>query len=219
MVDNADDVAVVGTAHTGTLFEEVMNPGLKVVNAWMSKNGLTIAPHKTEAVLLTNKWAYVKPKLTVAGHEVNIQKSFKYLGVIVDQRLNFNEHIARAAKSASDAARVIGRLMPNITGPSLGKRRLLASVINARLLYASSTWANTGFKTAINRRIAESAKRLAALRISRAYMTVSSDAILIIAKTLPADLHTAERARIRLRRTVGGHNNMTAIKKEERTGR
>lgn len=43
-----DDAALVGLAHTGEL-----NPALENVSLWMSDNGLRLAAHKTEAILVT----------------------------------------------------------------------------------------------------------------------------------------------------------------------
>lgn len=91
----------------------------------MMSNSLEIAPQKTEAILLTRKWAYVAPRLKIAGHEIHTQKTLKYLEVTLDQRLSFKPHVGRVSKSAAEAARAIGRLQLNINGPSHRKRLLL----------------------------------------------------------------------------------------------
>lgn len=45
----ADDVCVIGIAHTGEAAATLLNPVLAKVSAWMEQNGLKLAPTKTEA--------------------------------------------------------------------------------------------------------------------------------------------------------------------------
>jgi len=120
----------------------------------------------------------------------------RYLGVEIDTRLFFTKHIQQVSRKATDSATAIGRLMPNIGGPSQSK--LLGTVANSKMLYASPTWAVPGTKTAKNR--AELARaQTVALRITRAYRTVSADALSVLASMLPAGLLATERARVRVR--------------------
>lgn len=100
-------------------------------------------------------------------------------------------------KKVIEAARAIGRLMPNAGRPSQSKRALLGSVINSKLLYASPVWAEQGTKTVKNRAVMARAQRTIALRTIRAYRTVSADVSLLLALSLPAVLLALERTRIR----------------------
>lgn len=217
MVAFADDVAIIGIARTGDQATELMNPALESVAEWMRDNGLRLAPSKTEAIVLTKKKVFTTPKLTVEGHPVTVRRHMRYLGVELDTRLSFTQHIASASKKATSAALAISRLMPNIGGPSASKRALLGSVVNSKLLYASSVWAAGGVKTAKNRAALARAQRTVALRAIRAYRTTSLEATLALAGSIPVDLLAHERSRIR-RRTEDPGNNDTrqAIKTSER---
>ncbi|CAI6356715.1 unnamed protein product [Macrosiphum euphorbiae] len=64
----ADDSAIIGVARTGPLLEHVLNPTLAPIDAWTLLRGLQHAHHKSEAVLLTNRRAFV-----VGGHEIKIE--------------------------------------------------------------------------------------------------------------------------------------------------
>lgn len=68
-------------------------------------------------------------------------RAVKYLGVTLDSKLSFTRHIRAVSASAAVSARAIGRLMPNVSGPSVAKRRLLAAVVSSKLLYAAPVWA------------------------------------------------------------------------------
>lgn len=89
----------------------------------MSNNVLEVAAQKTEAIVLTRKWAFSEPKLRINNHDIEIQKTIKYLGVTLDQRMTFTPHVRMIMKSAAKAARSIGRLATKHSGPS-NKRRL-----------------------------------------------------------------------------------------------
>ncbi|KAL4091475.1 hypothetical protein QTP88_026162 [Uroleucon formosanum] len=58
LVGFVDDLAVVGVAKTSELLENLLNPVLAKIDDWMTTRGLQLAHHKTEAVMLTKKWAY-----------------------------------------------------------------------------------------------------------------------------------------------------------------
>ena len=82
--------------------------------------------------------------------------------------------------------------MPNIGGPREAKRRLVASVVHSKLLYAALVWANALQNHAIQRKLF-SVQRLVALRIVSAYRTVSTSAVPVLASVPPIDLLAEER--------------------------
>lgn len=65
LVGFADDVALLIRGHTTELVESVGAEALQQVHRWMSTNGLELAPHKSEAVMLTKKRAYREPVFTM----------------------------------------------------------------------------------------------------------------------------------------------------------
>ncbi|XP_022706531.1 uncharacterized protein LOC111270533 [Varroa jacobsoni] len=77
-------------------------------------------------------------------------------------------------------------------GASEGSRRLLASIAEARALYATSVWAEMALTTKVNRDILLAAQRIVAIRVARAYRTVLTEALLVLAKMVPWDLLAIE---------------------------
>lgn len=140
-------------------------------------------------------------------------REMKYFGVTLDSKLSFIRHIRTVSTSASSAARAIGRLMPNVGGPSMLKRKLLASVISNRLLYAVLVWASRVAKFRTNSTALAKAQRIAALRITRRYRTVSTAAALFLAEMPPADLVALERETVRRRRKDLGESGSTVAAK------
>jgi hypothetical protein len=48
---------------------------------------------KSCALLITNKRSFDSPKLEMNGIGIKLEKCAKYLGVYIDQKLNWNQHI------------------------------------------------------------------------------------------------------------------------------
>lgn len=103
--------------------------------------------------------------------------------------------------------------MPNTGGPTAKKRKLLMSVAASRLLYAAPIWAGGSSMTSRNRQTMERVNRLAALRVIRAYKTVSGEAAAFLAGSPPLDLVAQERAKLWETRK----EDLTADEKDERT--
>lgn len=139
------------------------------------------------------------------------------MGVELDQRLTYTAHVSKVTKAAADTARAISRILPNIGGPSISKRLLLTSVVQSKFMYAAGIWAPQAIKTAKNRNAIAKAQRVSALRVIRAYRTVSDAAAQMLAKQPPGELIIRERLAINPRKTaVDRTEDDMSIKTEER---
>ena len=145
-----------------------------------------MAPEKTEAMLVTYRRFFQYPRIVLGEHEVEWQTVIKYLGVQLDRRLSFGEHLQIATAKVIQCGANLARLMPNIGGPREAKRRPVASVVNSKLLYATPVWPNALQNHAIQRKLL-SAQRSVALRIVSAYRTVSTSAVLVLTSVSPID--------------------------------
>lgn len=177
--------------------EHIINETLRTVDGWVGDHGLELAHPKTETVVLTGKCAYRQPELYSGGLRISVMRVVKYLGVTLDSKLTFTWHIRAVSASAVALARVIDRLIPNIGGPSVVKRRHLATVVSSRLLYAAPMWVTRAFKYKVNGAVLNSALRQTALRAMRSYRTVPTAAAFFLAEMPPTDLVAIERETVR----------------------
>ena len=130
----ADDVGIL---------ELRINESLWRAKRWLDSRGLKMAPEKTEALLVTDRRSFQYPRIVLGEHEVEWKTSIKYLGVQLDRRLSFGEHLKIAAAKAIQCGANLARLMPNIGGPREANRRLVASMVHSKLLYAAGpVWTN-----------------------------------------------------------------------------
>ncbi|CAI6362891.1 unnamed protein product [Macrosiphum euphorbiae] len=199
----ADDVAVVVTAFNAELVEQIANPTLEDIAAWMTTNGLQLAPEKSECVVLTNKKKFRNPDLFIHGHQIPSKRAIRYLGVQLDTRLSFIEHASTVAVGARKAVAALGRLMPNVGGPTQAKRQLLMSVVHSRLLYGAAIWSEEVSRFQKSSNVMLQAQRCAALRVARCYRTVSDMAALVLAKMPPATLLAGVRKQIAAAKKAG----------------
>ena len=112
----------------------------------------------------TERRFFQYPKIVLGEHEIEWKKGIKYLGVQLDRRLSFGEHLQIATAKVIQCGAAMTRLMPNIGGPREAKRRLVASVVNSKLLYAAPVWICTLNNYAIQKKLF-SAQRGVVLRI------------------------------------------------------
>jgi len=176
----ADDIAIVGTAHTTDLLEEAMNPALVIVAEWVNNNGLSISVAKTQAIMLTNKRAYRKPNFRLQGTLLELSDHERYLGMELSSTLGYKTHLSLASGKAEKTATALSRIMPNVGGPKPSRRKLLATVVENQLLYAAPIWSGSlVFQN--HRQLILAPQRRMAIRVASAYRTVPTDAILVVA--------------------------------------
>ena len=195
LVGYAGDVAAVITARDPELAQLRLNQVMLRVNRWMDSHGLELAVAKTEIVMLTRRMIPTEIPMSVGDVEVQTKTAAKYLGVVLDCRLSWWEHIKMVCDKATRVVLSLSRLMGNVGGPRSSKRRLLMSTANAILLYGAEVWAGAMRVKKYSQRIL-SVQRRAALRVSCAYRTVSGPAIMVVAGVIPLDLLAVEKQNI-----------------------
>jgi len=89
-----------------------MNTELPLINDWFKANGLSLSTNKTTFIglLFCSQRKFVQeptPLILIENTSIPQSKSVKFLGVIVDQHLSWNEHIAQ---SSAKVAKNIGIL-------------------------------------------------------------------------------------------------------------
>ena len=191
----ADDIGITVVAKHQDEIEIYANEAIWEINSWLRNSGLSLAEHKTEVVLISKRRKNTTVKIKVGGKTIYSQPSLKYLGVIIDRRLNFKRHIEYAATKASSIATTISRILPNIGGPRQSRRLLLSRVVSSVLLYAAPVWA-TALNNKVNCRKLGMAYRLSALRVCSAYRTTSGEAAYVLAGMLPIDILAKESRRL-----------------------
>ena len=83
---------------------------------WMNESGLKMAKHKTEITLITSMKTRETITLQVGEHEIKSKPSIRYLGVMIDARLNFKDQVEHASSKAA----AVGVALPASCQMSVG---------------------------------------------------------------------------------------------------
>ena len=130
----ADDVALV---IEGKHLEDLSNlfVSFKKYQEYLDFIGLKLAKHKTEAVLITGRKLVETITLRVGQHIITSLLTIRYLGVMIDARINFKQQVEHAVTKASAVRTILSRFMPNVGRPKQRRRALLASVVTSVITY------------------------------------------------------------------------------------
>ncbi|XP_041451802.1 uncharacterized protein LOC121405247 [Drosophila obscura] len=112
------------------------------------------------------------------------------MGVLLDHRLSFKQHLEATGVKAGRAASVLSGIMANIGGPRQRSSLIICSVVRAIIMYAAQIWA-PAMELPTYSRTCKAAYRRCTLRVLSAYRTVSEDAALVLAGMAPIDLLAA----------------------------
>lgn len=188
----ADDIVLVASGDTALELSTTINVVLAHAYEWGLKNKLKFAPQKTNAMLITNKLKYDTPVIRMGGRDIKFVEEIKILGIIIDKKLTFNNHISYACRKAANIYKYLARtvkatwgLNPEVT------RTIYMAVIEPIIMYAASVWAPAATKL-LARKHFDTIQRSFAQKIIRAYRTVSTHAAMLLAGLLPLDMKIQE---------------------------
>jgi ribonuclease HI/exonuclease III len=114
--------------------EAIINDALE----WEKRSGATFEAEKTAIIHFTKKsYKTNADSFTIKGQTVQPKKCVKILGVLMDDKLKYREHVARAASKGLEAAMELRRLKG--LSPS-SARQLFTSTVAPVVDYASNVW-------------------------------------------------------------------------------
>jgi len=187
----ADDVALTVVGKHLNAVENTCSVAVQVISNWLLTVGLELAANKTEAVLVSTRAVVEIAHIRVGAQIISSERAIGYLGVMIDTRLCFREHLSYVQEKAANTSRALVRIMLNTRGPRQERRILLTSVVRSVITYAAAIWAEGIKKTSYARGV-KSIHRLCALRICSGFRTISDEAALVLAGIIPIELLVAE---------------------------
>lgn len=213
----ADDIIAIVIARTMKLAEGKLNRVFSRVQWWMEKRGLKVATPKTEVGILCKKHLDKEAPITVGSIQIAMKPVVKYLGIHLDTKLNYGEHLKLKAEKAAAVTTNLSRLMANVRGPRSSTRWLLMRTAESIILYGAEIWAEAMRFKCYRQRIAR-VQRREALRIASAYRTVSEAAVLVVANTTPIYLQAEERSFVyQYKRALGETEALSQARKNTMT--
>ena len=140
----ADDTAILAKSRRGDIAFEKQQHALYSVETWCEDWRVKINAQKSVSVLFRNHKVNTPYNTDLEIFNTNIQNrpNTKYLGVHLDKKLNFHEHIKQSIAKATGASLSLNPIMGRNSKMSLNNKvTLYKSMIKPILLYASPVWA------------------------------------------------------------------------------
>jgi len=174
----ADDFCILAVGKFPNTVSGLIQWSLHIVELWCAGLGLSVNPDKTVLVAFTRKrklTGFFEPRLF--GKTLKRSLSIKYLGVILDPRLTWKEHVDVKVKKAQNsmwacrrACGVTWGLKPSVV------HWLYVAIIRQSVTFASLVWW-PGCQTASAKKKLSKVQRWACLGVTGAMRTTPTNAV------------------------------------------
>ena len=138
----ADDIAILVEADSRKEIEDKTRIIMIRVKQWCDNNKLTISTEKTKYIIFKSKLER-NPTIKYNNEPIKSVKSFKYLGITIDEKLNFEEHIENIKSRIVKVGNKLATIANNKYGLPIRLLKLYNNqIINAIGTYGASVWAH-----------------------------------------------------------------------------
>ncbi|XP_058052641.1 uncharacterized protein LOC131204948 [Ahaetulla prasina] len=118
---------------------EVLSRCLEAVRVWMGRNRLKLNPSKTEWLWMpASRFSQLQPQLTVGGELLAPRDRVRNLGVLLDDRLSFEDHLTAVSRRAFHQVRLVRQLRPFLDRDALCT--VTHALVTSRLDYCNALY-------------------------------------------------------------------------------
>lgn len=149
----ADDTALAKSAKTYKELKQQCNFEIQKVQDWLLANNLSVHyAKKTQYILFIppsrSKEKYQNFSLSMGGHVIEQTASYKYLGILIDEKLNWIPQVDAICSKLSSVCGILSKARHYLDRNAL--MLIYNSLVESRLRYGILSW-GTASKTQINR--------------------------------------------------------------------
>lgn len=139
----ADDTNIFFSSHDINQLQEIVNSELKKLVEWFKINKLSLNATKSNVMLFRNKHKKKIPttvSIFIDSHKLDQVSCGKFLGVLIDEFLTWNNHILQIEKKMSRAVGILYRAKNKLDTKEL--YLLYCTLVLPYLNYCSVIWGN-----------------------------------------------------------------------------
>ena len=190
----ADDLVILITGLNEEAIQNNLQKACNALTTWGKSVCLDFSAEKTEFIVFTRKRKQLDLTINVNGIAIKSSPNVKYLGVILDSKLNWRKHVEEKCKQTKCTITTLRRFTKLTWGPD---RKILAKLFNSiaepKLLYAVPVWIEaTSQRWCINK--LRSIQRMMLITTIRSFKTISTKSTLVLANSLPIEKRAIEIA-------------------------
>ena len=136
----ADDTHLLNFAKSVWSLCGKINSDLRVLVSWLNANKISLNADKTEFVIFRSPWKRLDclPRLKLAGQILTASKWVKYLGVRLDEHLNWKPHVSSVATKLRRANGALSKLRHYV--PTKLLVNIYHAIFASHTRYASQVW-------------------------------------------------------------------------------
>ena len=143
----ADDTVIYLSSTTTLDIELKLNLDLVNLSQWLHHNKLVLNMKKTEFMTFGTRQRLAKQKcdetdISLNGQSIKHTDTFKYLGVVLDDTLSFNDHVDYVRTKVSKILGMFSRIRPSLTLEAAN--RLYKAMVLPVLDYCDAVWHECG---------------------------------------------------------------------------
>lgn len=205
VVGYADDAVILrfGGRRLELTLCELMNEALKIVEKWCHEKGLSVNPDKSQLIRFSKgiQTSKLKP-IRMYGKEITRVKQTKYLGLTIDENLNWGKHIDNVVQKAKNSLWASRAMISKNWG--LNPKAVLwlyKQVIMPRITFGCLAWWHAAVQVKANQMKLSTIQRTAMLMATGATSYTATESLNAILDLPPLHIkieHSALKTCIRL---------------------
>ena len=118
--------------------QDTLQSDLNTLQTWESNNKMEFHPQKCQVICITHKNKPLNHTYKIHDTPLQPTKAAKYLGITIDNNLNFNTHISEITSKASSTLSFISRNFYKC--PIKTKEKCVKALVHPILNYGASIW-------------------------------------------------------------------------------
>ena len=134
----ADDACLRFSHHNAVVLEQIVNAELVKVSHWLISNKLFVNYSKSNYLIFTKKRIKHKFNVILDNTIIDQTHSTKYLGIIIDDKLNWKDHITNLKSKLARNNYILHKLKPYVNKHTL--KLVYYSIIYPHLQYGIASY-------------------------------------------------------------------------------
>ena len=198
MVAFADDVILAVKAETIREAEILINIEMAKITRWAKNNKITFNENKSKVVLITRRKRKETKTLAVYLNSKRLEQvqKIRYLGIVIDSKINFREHILYTSQKCSKLIHALSRSAKMNWGlRSKALYTIYKGAVLPLMIYGVPVWIKALEKES-NRKIYNRLQRIINTKTAKAYRTTSNEALCTLTGLTPIVIKAEEKAKI-----------------------